>query len=217
MKKSLSLLATFTMTVATAAANPLQERIDTTKSYQLQNVQVVSTRATRKTPVAFSDLSKRQLKTLNYGKDLPSLLNFTPSVTMSSDAGTGFGYTGIHIRGTDPTRINITANGIPMNDAESSAVYWVNIGDFASSLESVQIQRGVGTSTNGAGAFGASINLQTDNIGLHPYGSIDLSAGSYGTHKETFRFSTGLLGGHWGFQGRLSNSGCDGYIDRASV
>lgn len=217
MKKSLSLLATFTMTVATAAANPLQERIDTTKSYQLQNVQVVSTRATRKTPVAFSDLSKRQLKTLNYGKDLPSLLNFTPSVTMSSDAGTGFGYTGIHIRGTDPTRINITANGIPMNDAESSAVYWVNIGDFASSLESVQIQRGVGTSTNGAGAFGASINLQTDNIGLHPYGSIDLSAGSYGTHKETFRFSTGLLGGHWGFQGRLSNIGSDGYIDRASV
>ena len=121
------------------------------------------------------------------------------------------------MRGTDPTRINITVNGVPQNDAESSGLYWVNMGDFASNVQSMQIQRGVGTSTNGAGAFGATVNMLTENIGATPYMGLDLSGGSYYSHKETFRFSTGLLGGHWGVQGRLSNIGSKGYIRRAST
>ena len=189
---------------------------DTLKTVELQDVQVVSTRAHKTTPIAFATIRKEELQRINYGKDVPALLSATPSVTFSSDAGMGIGYTGIHVRGSDPTRINVTANGIPLNDAESSQLYWVNLGDLTSSMQSVQIQRGVGTSTNGAGAFGATINMQTEHVGGKPYASFDLSGGSYGTHKETFRFSTGLLGGHWGIQGRLSNISSDGYIDRAS-
>lgn len=215
MNKTTLLFAALFCAATVKAAGPKGEKIDTLKTYELQGVQVLSTRAGAKTPVAYSDMSKKDIKLLNQGKDFPWLLNFTPSVTVSSDAGMGIGYTGIHVRGTDPTRINITSNGIPVNDSESSQLYWVNMSDFASSLESIQIQRGVGTSTNGAGAFGATVNMQTENIGAKPYGSVDLSAGTYGTHKETVRFSSGLLGGHWGVQGRLSNIGSDGYIDRA--
>ena len=202
------------MGVALAAQS---EEADTLKSVELQNVQVVSTRATRKTPMAFTNMGKEQLKAVNHGQDIPYLLSLTPSVTMTSDAGNGIGYTSLRIRGTDPSRINITANGIPMNDAESAQLYWVNMGDFASSVQSMQIQRGVGTSTNGAGAFGATLNMQTENVGMEPFVGIDLSGGSYYSHKETLRFGTGLLGGHWGIQGRLSNIGSKGYLDRAST
>ena len=202
------------MGVALAAQS---EETDTLKSVELQNVQVVSTRATRKTPMAFTNMGKEQLKAVNHGQDIPYLLSLTPSVTMTSDAGNGIGYTSLRIRGTDPSRINITANGIPMNDAESAQLYWVNMGDFASSVQSMQIQRGVGTSTNGAGAFGATLNMQTENVGVEPFVGIDLSGGSYYSHKETLRFGTGLLGGHWGIQGRLSNIGSKGYLDRAST
>lgn len=203
--------------VTAGAANPKSVKIDTLRAVQLQNVQVVSTRASKKTPMAFENVTKEQIKTVNFGQDIPYLLMLTPSVTTSSDAGTGIGYTSIRVRGTDPSRVNITANGIPVNDAESSSVFWVNMSDMASSLESMQVQRGVGTSTNGAGAFGASVNLQTENIGVKPYMGLDVSGGSYDTHKETFRFGTGLLNGHWAFQGRLSNIGSNGYIDRASA
>lgn len=190
---------------------------DSLLTENLEEVQVLSTRATKKTPMAFTNLSNAQIKAVNHGKDVPSVLSMLPSVTTSSDAGMGIGYTSLHVRGTDPTRINITTNGIPMNDAESAQLYWVNLGDLSSSLQSMQVQRGVGTSTNGAGAFGASVNMQTENIGNDAYTAIDLAAGSYGTHKETVRFSTGLLNEHWGLQGRLSNIGSDGYIDRAST
>ena len=193
------------------------EEVDTLKSVELQNVQVVSTRATKKTPVAFTNMTQEQLKSVNYGQDVPYLLSLTPSVTMTSDAGNGIGYTSLRVRGTDPSRINITANGIPVNDAESAQLYWVNMGDFASSVQSMQIQRGVGTSTNGAGAFGATLNMQTENIGTKPYFGIDLSGGSYYSHKETLRFGTGLIKDHWGIQGRLSNIGSKGYLDRAST
>lgn len=203
-------------TAFTVYAGTPAKKVDSLRVVNLQEVQVVSTRATSKTPMAYFNLSKSAIKSKNFGQDLPFLLSLTPSITMSSDAGTGIGYTAIRVRGTDPSRINITANGIPINDAESSSVYWVNMADFASNLSNVQIQRGVGTSTNGSGAFGASLNMQTANFEVKPYGSIDLSAGSYGTHKETFLFGTGILGGHWAFQGRLSNIGSDGYIDRAS-
>ena len=193
------------------------EEADSLKSVELQDVQVVSTRASKKTPVAFTNMNKEQLKVVNHGQDVPYLLSLTPSITMTSDAGNGIGYTSLRVRGTDPSRINITANGIPLNDAESATVFWVNMGDFASSVQSMQIQRGVGTSTNGAGAFGATLNMQTENIGISPFLGVDLSGGSYYSHKETVRFGTGMLGSHWGIQGRLSNIGSKGYLNRAST
>lgn len=199
------------------ASQPKGVKIDTLKTYELQNVQVLSTRATNTTPMAFKNFDKEQIGEVNFGQDIPFLLSLTPSVTITSDAGNGIGYTTMRVRGTDPTRINITANGIPMNDAESAGLFWVNIGDFASSVQSMQIQRGVGTSTNGSGAFGATVNMLTENIGMKPYVGVDLSAGSYYSHKETVRFGTGLINGHWGFQGRFSNIGSKGYIDRAST
>lgn len=202
---------------AVNAANENEEPVDTSKVIELQDVQVVSTRATRRTPMAYTNMDREQVQQLNKGKDIPYLLSMTPSVTMSSDAGTGIGYTGLHIRGTDPTRINVTANGIPINDAESSNVFWSNMPDFASSAEDIQIQRGVGTSTNGAGAFGATVNMQTERIGMQSFVGIDLTGGSYYTHKETVRFGTGLIDGHWGLQGRLSNISSKGYLDRASA
>ena len=167
--------------------------------------------------MAFQNVSRKELQSVNFGKDIPYLLSLTPSIITTSDAGNGIGYTTLRVRGTDPTRINITVNGVPQNDAESSGLFWVNMGDFASSVQSMQVQRGVGTSTNGAGAFGATVNMLTENIGVKPYMGLDLSGGSYYSHKETFRFSTGLLGGHWGVQGRLSNIGSKGYIRRAST
>ena len=202
---------------AAAANDKSEELTDTLKARELQEVQVVSTRANKKTPMAFTNIGKEAIKTINHGKDVPYLLALTPSVTLTSDAGNGIGYTTLRVRGTDPSRINITANGIPMNDAESSSLFWVNFGDFASSAQSIQVQRGVGTSTNGAGAFGATVNMLTENVGMKPYVGIDLSAGSYYSHKETVRFSTGLINDHWGIQGRLSNIGSKGYLDRAST
>ena len=198
-------------------AQSRQTAIDTTKVVDLDEVNVISTRVGATTPVAHTNVTKEQIAEINTGKDLPYILSMTPSVTTTSDAGNGMGYTTLRVRGVDPSRINITANGIPMNDAESAQVYWVNIPDFASSAENVQIQRGAGTSTNGAGAFGATVNIQTAKLDMKPSFGYDMSAGSYGTHKETFRFASGLLGNHWAVQGRLSNIATDGYIDRASA
>ena len=220
MKKDFLFATALVMGVAntaSAAKEKTEDFIDTLKTRELQEVQVVSTRATKKTPMAYTDISKQAIQSINHGKDVPYLLAITPSVTLTSDAGNGIGYTTLRVRGTDPSRINITANGIPMNDAESSSLFWVNFGDFASSAQSIQVQRGVGTSTNGAGAFGATVNMLTENVGMKPYVGIDLSAGSYYSHKETVRFSTGLINDHWGIQGRLSNIGSKGYLDRAST
>lgn len=220
MKKDLLLLAALSMgvtTTANAAKDKAGELIDTLKTRQLQEVQVVSTRANKKTPLAFTNISKEAIKAVNYGKDIPYMLGLTPSVTLTSDAGNGIGYTTLRVRGTDPSRINITANGIPMNDAESSSLFWVNFGDFASSAQNIQIQRGVGTSTNGSGAFGATVNMLTENVGAKPFVGMDFSGGSYYSHKETIRFGTGLINDHWGIQGRLSNIGSKGYLDRAST
>lgn len=190
---------------------------DTLRTIDLQEVEVVSTRATQTTPVAYTNIRKEELKVQNVGQDLPYLLSMTPSAITTSDAGAGIGYTTIRVRGTDGTRINVTANGIPVNDAESHSVFWVNLPDFASSVKDMQIQRGVGTSTNGAGAFGASINMQTGELSMKPYAEFSGSYGSFNTHKETFKIGTGLIKAHWAFDLRLSNIGTDGYIDRASV
>ena len=217
MKKSLVLMAALACASHSLADNFRITKVDTVNAYQLQDVLVTSIRANKQTPVAYKNLNQKEIKKVNFGQDIPYILSLTPSITTTSDAGNGIGYTSIRVRGVDPSRINITANGIPLNDAESSQVFWVNMGDFASSVQSMQLQRGAGTSTNGSGAFGASINMLTENIGLKPFIGIDLSAGSYYSHKQTLRFGTGLLGGHWGIQGRLSNIGSKGYIDRAST
>ena len=190
---------------------------DTLRVIDLQEVEVVSTRATKTTPVAYTNIGKEELKERNVGQDLPYLLSMTPSALTTSDAGAGIGYTSIRVRGTDGTRINVTANGIPVNDAESHNVFWVNLPDFASSVKDMQVQRGAGTSTNGAGAFGASINMQTGELAMESYAEFNGSYGSFNTHKETFKVGTGLIKGHWAFDLRLSDIGTDGYIDRASV
>ena len=189
---------------------------DTTKVNQLDEVLVSAVRVTTKTPVSFSNLDKKEIKFRNLGQDIPILMNYMPSVVSTSDAGNGVGYTGIRVRGSDATRVNITINGIPYNDSESHGTFWVNMPDFASSVESLQLQRGVGTSTNGAGAFGASLNLLTDSFSKEANGEISNAAGSFNTRKHTVKFSSGLLNNHFELAGRLSNITSQGYIDRAS-
>ncbi|MFV5691683.1 TonB-dependent receptor [Flavobacterium sp. LT1R49] len=188
---------------------------DTTKVNQLDEVLVSAIRVTSKTPVSFSNLDKKELKFRNLGQDIPILMNYLPSVVTTSDAGNGVGYTGIRVRGSDATRVNVTINGIPYNDSESHGTYWVNMPDFASSVESLQLQRGVGTSTNGAGAFGASLNMLTDSYSDKATGEISNSFGSFNTRKHTVKFSTGLINNHFELAGRLSALKSDGYIDRA--
>ena len=189
---------------------------DTLKPNQLDEVLVSAVRVTTKTPVSFSNLDKKEIKFRNLGQDIPILMNYLPSVVTTSDAGNGVGYTGIRVRGSDATRVNITINGIPYNDSESHGTYWVNMPDFASSVESLQLQRGVGTSTNGAGAFGASLNMLTDSYSKQSSGEIANSGGSFNTRKSTVKFSTGLLNDRFELAGRLSNINSHGYIDRAS-
>lgn len=206
----------FTACYAGCASLARSEEKDSLQSVMLQEVQIVSNRATAKTPVAFSDIKKEQIAKGNAGLDLPFLMTTTPSVLITSDAGNGVGYTSIRVRGTDGSRINITANDIPLNDAESHTVYWVNTPDFASSLEDIQVQRGAGTSSNGAGAFGASLNMRTQGISATPYAELSGSYGSFNTQKQTVKIGSGMLHNHWAFDGRISQIKSDGYRDRAS-
>ena len=189
---------------------------DTVKVNQLDEVLVSAVRATSKTPVSFSNLDKKDIKFRNLGQDIPILMNYLPSVVTTSDAGNGVGYTGIRVRGSDATRVNVTINGIPYNDSESHGTYWVNMPDFASSVESLQLQRGVGTSTNGAGAFGASLNMLTDSYSDKASGEISNSFGSFNTQKHTVKFSTGLMNDHFEIAGRLSALKSDGFVDRGA-
>jgi iron complex outermembrane recepter protein len=180
-----------------------------------EDVIVSATRPIDKSNIANTNLSKQEIGKSNLGQDLPFLMTLTPSVVATSDAGTGVGYTNFRIRGTDANRINITVNGIPMNDAESHGVWWVNMPDFSSSIENIQVQRGIGTSTNGAGAFGATINMQTEKLNKTLYTELASSAGSFNTFKNTIKVGTGLLNNHFAFDMRLSKITSDGYIDRA--
>lgn len=182
----------------------------------LEPLEIKAVRASDRSPFTKTDISKEELAKINIGQDIPLLLNQTPSVTITSDAGNGVGYTGIRIRGTDATRINVTLNGIPYNDAESLGTYFVDIPDFTSSVNSVQIQRGVGTSTNGSGAFGATINMSTNEFHENAYGEFNNSYGSFNTWKNTVKVGSGLLGDHFTIDARLSRITSDGYIDRAS-
>lgn len=182
----------------------------------LQPVEIHAIRAGDKAPFTKTDISKREIEKNNLGQDLPFLLNQTPSVVINSDAGNGVGYTGIRIRGTDATRINVTLNGIPYNDAESQGTYFVDLPDIASSLSSIQIQRGVGTSSNGAGAFGASINIASNEFREDPYAEINNSYGSFNTWKHTVKAGSGLLNDHFTIDARLSKISSEGFIDRAA-
>ncbi|MEO5787649.1 TonB-dependent receptor [Gelidibacter sp.] len=182
----------------------------------LDEVLVNAVRVGANSPIAHSNISKEDLEKRNLGQDIPMLLNFLPSVVTTTDAGAGVGYTGIRIRGINAQSTNVTINGIPFNDAESMGTFWVNLSDFASSTESMQLQRGVGTSTNGSGAFGASLNVLTEGVSNDASAEIANSFGSYNTHKHTVKFSTGRLNDHFEISGRLSNIKSDGYIDRAT-
>ena len=193
-----------------------QESDSITFKKNLDEVSVNALRANEKTPIAFTNISKSEIKKSNLGQDLTYLISLTPSVVTTSDAGAGIGYTGLRVRGTDPSRINVTINGIPINDSESQGVWWVNMPDFASSLDNIQIQRGVGTSTNGAAAFGASINLKTMGLNQKAYTITNNSVGSFNTLKNNIEFGSGLLNNKFTFDGRLSKISSDGYIDRAS-
>ena len=181
----------------------------------LDEVLVSAVRATADIPVTYSNLGKKELAKRNLGQDIPMLLNYLPSVISSSDAGAGVGYTYLNVRGSNSERINVTINGIPFNDAESHGSFWVNLGDFASSVENLQLQRGVGTSTNGSGAFGASLNILTDAVSEKAGGEISNSFGSFGTRKHTVKFTTGKINEHLEVSGRFSNIHSDGYVDRA--
>ena len=182
----------------------------------LKSVTVSALRANKNTPMAYTNITQEALAKQNLGKDLPVLLRYLPSVVTTSDAGAGVGYTGIRVRGSDASRVNVTINGIAYNDAESHGTFWVNLSDFASSVESLQIQRGVGTSTNGAAAFGASINIGTDQASQKAFAQLSSSAGSFNTFKNTIKFSTGISKSGLELSGRLSQLSSDGYIDRAS-
>jgi len=215
MKTIVTTLALIGLTMASQAQ---EQETDTLsgKKVVLDEVFVSAIRATNQTPVTYSNLTKEQIKPRNLGQDIPILMNFLPSVVTTSDAGAGVGYTGIRVRGSDATRVNVTINGIPYNDAESQGTFWVNMPDFASSTESLQLQRGVGTSTNGAGAFGASLNVLTDGVSQEAFAQISSSIGSFNTLRNNLKFSTGLLNDHVEIAGRLSRITSDGYIDRAA-
>lgn len=199
------------------SAQGQEKQQDSVKVEKLDEVLVKSVRVKEKAPITHSNVTKKEISKRNLGQDIPVLLNFLPSVVTTTDAGAGVGYTGIRVRGVSPQSTNITINGIPYNDAESLGTFWVNLGDFASSVESLQLQRGVGTSTNGSGAFGASINVLTDAVSKEASGEISNSFGSFNTRKHTVKFSTGLLNDYFEIAGRLSNISSDGYIDRASA
>jgi iron complex outermembrane receptor protein len=181
----------------------------------LDEVLVAAVRVKADAPVTHSNLTKKEIAKRNLGQDIPILMNYLPNVISSSDAGAGIGYTYIRVRGSDASRVNVTLNGIPFNDSESQGSFWVNLGDFASSTQSLQLQRGVGTSTNGSGAFGASLNILTDAISEDAGGEISNSFGSYNTRKHTVKFTTGKVNDHFELAGRVSKIYSDGYVDRA--
>ena len=228
MKRFLLTLAALASTAlaaqaATSAAQPGQSGhnnrsadADSLSMHEIQQIEVCATRASHTTPVAYSELSQEEIAKRNFGFDIPFLLQTLPSVVATSESGMGIGNTSLRVRGTDATRLNVTMNGVPMNDAESHSVYWYDTPDIASSVGSIQLQRGAGTSTNGTGAFGGSLNMTTDAMSTDFNGSASLTYGSYNTNKQSVHVGSGLMGGHWVVDARLSHIGSDGYVDRAS-
>jgi iron complex outermembrane receptor protein len=214
MKKYILCLAFLAVLYTPLIAQDTQTQ-DSTATQNLDEVFVKAVRVQPNAPITHSNVTKKDIAKRNLGQDIPILLNYLPSVVSSSDAGAGIGYTYLRVRGSDATRVNVTINGIPYNDAESQGTFWVNLGDFASSVESLQLQRGVGTSTNGSSAFGASLNILTDAISKTPFWELSNSFGSFDTRKNTTKFSTGLMNEHVEISGRVSRIYSDGYVDRA--
>jgi len=218
---------TYTIVISYLGYNSVEEIIDITKEQNhefiltpstilSEDVIVKATRVSKNDPVSFSNISNKEIKENNFGQDVAYLISRTPSIVQTSDAGTGIGYTNFRIRGTDMNRINITVNGIPLNDSESHGVFWVNMPDFVASVDNIQIQRGVGTSTNGSAAFGATLNMQTKTFNKDPYAEINSFAGSFNTFRNSVSFGTGMINNKFTFDGRLSKITSDGFIDRAS-
>lgn len=210
----LSATATFLASPSIATATQLADSLST---HRLEEVQVTATRASAKTPMSFSNVSKGQLLKSNLGQDVPYLLLQTPSVVATSEPGIGIGYTYLRVRGVDAAGINIMTNGVPLNDSESQGVFWANMPNFSSSIQDAQLQRGVGTSSNGSAAFGASLNLRTDHFSMTPTASLTLLGGSYNTFRRDVHASTGRIAGHWALEARLGKTTTDGYIDRSGT
>ena len=201
---------------AVSAQNDSQKQVsDSLALISLEEVQLIGIRANDNTPVTFTNITQKELAPRNLGQDIPILLNYLPAVVTTSDAGAGIGYTGIRVRGTDATRVNVTINGIPYNDSESQGTFWVNLPDFTSSVEEIQLQRGVGTSTNGSAAFGASLNIKTSALTDKSFAEFSSSVGSFNSSKNSLQFSTGLLNERFTLSGRLSQIKSDGYVDRS--
>ncbi len=213
-----TLFATLALSVLASTMSAQEQETDSLegKKVVLDEVLVQAIRVTKEFPITFTNLDQEEMASRNLGQDVPILMNFMPAVVTTSDAGAGVGYTSIRVRGSDATRVNVTINGVPYNDAESQGTFWVNMPDFASSTQSLQLQRGVGTSTNGAGAFGASLNVLTDAFSEEAYAKVSSSVGSFSTLRNNVKFSTGLLNDHFEFSGRLSRITSDGYVDRAA-
>ncbi len=216
MKKVLIILLSVSHLIVFAQDKKEIQQDSLQKPIKLNEVIVEATRASEKGPFAVTNFNKEAIEARNLGQDIPILVNYLPNVVTTSDAGAGIGYTGIRVRGSDATRVNVTINGIPLNDSESHGTYWVNLPDFASNTQSIQLQRGVGTSTNGASAFGASLNLLTDGIAEKASAEIQKGFGSFGSQKYTIKTTTGIVNNHFEFSGRLSQIKSDGYIDRAT-
>lgn len=210
----LSATATFLTSPSIATATQLADSLST---HRLEEVQVTATRASAKTPMSFTNVSKGQLLKSNLGQDVPYLLLQTPSVIATSEPGIGIGYTYLRVRGVDAAGINIMTNGVPLNDSESQGVFWANMPNFSSSIQDAQLQRGVGTSSNGSAAFGASLNLRTDHFSMTPTASLTLLGGSYNTFRRDVHASTGRIAGHWALEARLGKTTTDGYIDRSGT
>ena len=214
MKRKTNLYATATLSLVTCLP-ALAQRPDTTRIHQLEQVEVTATRASAKTPMTFTNISKKQLQKANLGLDIPYLLLQTPSVVATSEPGIGIGYTYLRVRGVDAAGINTMTNGVPLNDSESQGVFWANMPNFSSSIQDAQLQRGVGTSSNGSAAFGASLNLRTDHFSPTATASINLLGGAYNTFRREVHAATGRIAGHWALEARVGKMTTDGYVDRS--
>ncbi len=217
MKRYLLPIAALAMCTAAVAQTRNASNNDSVRMYRLQEIEVTATRATTSTPVAYSDLSRTEIARNNYGLDIPSVLALTPSMVATNETGIGIGGTSMRLRGTDATRLNVTINGVSMNNPDSHAMYWYDTPDLLSAVGTIQVQRGAGVSTNGTGAFGGAISMTTDALPTDFRGEAALSYGSYNTNKQAVAISSGLLGGHWSLEARLTHIGSDGYIDRGAT
>ena len=190
---------------------------DSLRMYRLQEIEVTATRADAATPVAYTDIARDEIARNSFGSDIPSVLALTPSMVATNETGIGIGATSVRLRGTDATRLNVTINGVSMNNPDSHSMYWYDTPDLISSVGTVQVQRGAGISTNGTGAFGGAVNMTTEALPTDFNGSASLSYGSYNTNKQAVQVSSGLMGGHWAVDARLTHIGSDGYIDRGAT